>query len=1041
MDSGNPSVLFYQRGEHSLLSKHLQYKIRESLKTSSDTLNKLTDTFLTCLASPEKFPYHDLRLDRIFDLEVVCPSSAFTLLSFKGPQNMTAKQLNSIDNTIHPCLHVFSYDSSEITRYPVACYPLEPLHVVMHRATSSTGEDGSPASIISHGATTTAGAANSSAAAAINKTMRKRHARFPPVMCPSNRMYCSISEISLPDVTAEVQGLPKEFPLAILYLKELIKAHDQLSFENVTCALTHLLDFLDTLHLSPVIKDWIFPLVADLTRIRDKQDNVSWKPASQEKVARSSTPNRFFLELLLLRERESADQSLPTHTVPLITSLAEHLEARKSKNGGGKSPSPQPAKGKQMTPATLMFHISNFISSHQKSNKSMTDPNFSYYFNSLNDLCLALNEVSEIMVNPYEIIPCSTQPPEVSPSGTPSRKASTTDSGSVSGVSSSPSSQVVPFSAVTKRPFAKAARKRQVVPSKDGFKVLKDIKKSTGGTSSGAGASGSGLSTGLASKAGTVPSTTSEDGFLVFAKASEIEWFNNQVIITRVLRDIVWHAPNDGQCVEASQVLIGTVLEKLKYPSIHNRLLVIQDAPVNIDGMSIEASLIRALRGCGGIHGNEMWISGNSAVVEIRSLAKVNEAYETLKQNKVWYPLEDYVLYPNVSVYKVSEYLNVMASSAQSSTSENNQEGDRVLWKFLKSKLADPEISGKLSFKAREMLTAIFMSCYGTTIPFVIETSGETSDAEGEGEEEGGSSVSVNKMIILSEEQMTLKNPGNLLDLFFGALKGSPRLQDPEKDALSRFGEKMKSAPVILHDHCSDIKNEIGDKDTDKDVKDGADCGSTSSEGPVVLQQQDQQRVQEDTGLSLHGFLDWCTDLMKTQPNYLWKALFSAGYDLRLERVWLCQDPPIIHSYFHNPEKWNLEKDAALISYVDQFSQSLHIDPTRIQPSELCLTESDYLNPSFTTLQGVPSGYLRVRWGMFQKMNTLISKKLLAHGSLHNVKSSRRSLANLLNASRHLLLYYTKDTYLYKIIHVSAFRGSDTPTPEITLDPVSAIGS
>jgi hypothetical protein len=40
--------------------------------------------------------------------------------------------------------------------------------------------------------------------------------------------------------------------------------------------------------------------------------------------------------------------------------------------------------------------------------------------------------------------------------------------------------------------------------------------------------------------------------------------------------------------------------------------------------MQIETSLQKALKDCGGIFENEVWVSGNSAVVEIKCAAKVH---------------------------------------------------------------------------------------------------------------------------------------------------------------------------------------------------------------------------------------------------------------------------------------------------------------------------------------------------------------------------------------------------------------------------------
>ncbi|ODM93291.1 putative E3 ubiquitin-protein ligase HECTD4, partial [Orchesella cincta] len=90
-DCGNPSVLFYK--DHDLLSKCLRHKIRSAstTKDSLDSVDELTGKFLQVLEHPEKFPSHELPLDRITDFEIVTPNSAFTLISFKGPPSPSAK--------------------------------------------------------------------------------------------------------------------------------------------------------------------------------------------------------------------------------------------------------------------------------------------------------------------------------------------------------------------------------------------------------------------------------------------------------------------------------------------------------------------------------------------------------------------------------------------------------------------------------------------------------------------------------------------------------------------------------------------------------------------------------------------------------------------------------------------------------------------------------------------------------------------------------------------------------------------------------------
>ena len=278
-------------------------------------------------------------------------------------------------------------------------------------------------------------------------------------------------------------------------------------------------------------------------------------------------------------------------------------------------------------------------------------------------------------------------------------------------------------------------------------------------------------------------------------------------------------------------------------------------------------------------------------------------------------------------------------------------------------------------------------------------------------------------------------------------MKGQSEVDSLVTRALKKFGQKINGTsqfPQIVDAENIANEKEKESESKSKLAKEKQAKSSSRDEGLKKLEEiipSPTDATGAVLGLSLHGFMEWCTSLMKTEVNVLWKGLLSAGYDIRLDRIWVNSEPQEIHAYFHNDDKWCAEKDAALITFIDQFGQSLHIDPTRIHPPEVYLTESDFVNPAFAVLQGTDIAYLRVRWGMFQKMNNLVGKKLVPLISLHNYKSSTRSTARLLHDSRQLLLFFVKENYLYKIIQVSAARGGETPTPEITIDPVSSIGN
>jgi hypothetical protein len=105
--------------------------------------------------------------------------------------------------------------------------------------------------------------------------------------------------------------------------------------------------------------------------------------------------------------------------------------------------------------------------------------------------------------------------------------------------------------------------------------------------------------------------------------------------------------------------LIQDSLDSVNTPTSPSRLFVIIGAPNKIEEMPIETSVSRGLNETGGIYGNELWISqdGVDVVVEVRTACKAEKAFEILKLNQTWYPMDNFMLYPAVSVYRVKNNL------------------------------------------------------------------------------------------------------------------------------------------------------------------------------------------------------------------------------------------------------------------------------------------------------------------------------------------------------------------------------------------------
>jgi len=134
-------------------------------------------------------------------------------------------------------------------------------------------------------------------------------------------------------------------------------------------------------------------------------------------------------------------------------------------------------------------------------------------------------------------------------------------------------------------------------------------------------------------------------------------------------------------------------LKEMKWSTSHGRLFVSYGAPNNIPNRSTETSVSRALNGSGGIYGNELWLSEDETelVVEIRTLARADEGFEALRRNLAWYPVEDFIVYPSVSVFRVNNLLET-----------GNRRADTVLIEYLRQKVRIVIIVMRRAYKTDE---------------------------------------------------------------------------------------------------------------------------------------------------------------------------------------------------------------------------------------------------------------------------------------------------------------------------------------------------
>jgi len=93
--------------------------------------------------------------------------------------------------------------------------------------------------------------------------------------------------------------------------------------------------------------------------------------------------------------------------------------------------------------------------------------------------------------------------------------------------------------------------------------------------------------------------------------------------------------------------------------------------------------------------------------------------------------------------------------------------------------------------------------------------------------------------------------------------------------------------------------------------------------------QKQQNYVDDDWGLSLFGFVGWCSQLAKDNVCALWRAFLETGHDFRLDKVSVDANQL---AHILTTGEWTKEMDATLVTYVDQLAETLRLPPQSIHP-------------------------------------------------------------------------------------------------------------
>ncbi|KAH9492163.1 putative E3 ubiquitin-protein ligase HTD4 [Bulinus truncatus] len=393
------------------------------------------------------------------------------------------------------------------------------------------------------------------------------------------------------------------------------------------------------------------------------------------------------------------------------------------------------------------------------------------------------------------------------------------------------------------------------------------------------------------------------------------------------------------------------------------------------------------------------------------------------------------------------ENLNVQTVSPALLT---EPEANPALEKYLLYKLSGKVGSHTLSPAVTQVLTEIFYSS------FFVDQHHESGE------------------ISLTKEQILNTTPENLLAPFLNAVRASKKplpeavtcllrqygivkSQDKDVSPLSiEKGSKGKTTkkPVSksqkekqalgLLEKSQEEKSQSADKEklptSGKEESEKSEKSPKDKEGAtadVMVKESKSITKCEGRFLVLSSFLQYCQDQVKQDLRALWKGLFACGFDLHLER---CSCPDVGTAY-HLMNDWTIDKDTALVTYVNELCSRLAISSARLHPHEVRILEAHLINERYSCLQGLPFESIRLRFAFLQDLNNSLETSFLPLIDLRPTNVYSRSTAFVLSQLRSVIFYDTKVNFINRVLNASAKRKPDQAAPEITLNPLESIGT
>ncbi|XP_059095573.1 probable E3 ubiquitin-protein ligase HECTD4 [Tigriopus californicus] len=163
-------------------------------------------------------------------------------------------------------------------------------------------------------------------------------------------------------------------------------------------------------------------------------------------------------------------------------------------------------------------------------------------------------------------------------------------------------------------------------------------------------------------------------------------------------------------------------------------------------------------------------------------------------------------------------------------------------------------------------------------------------------------------------------------------------------------------------------------------------------------------------------------------------ALANCGYDHNLEQMFSQE----LHQ---SDSQWTPESDNQLVHWMEDTAQDLDLNPSQIHPQEVHLSPEDHLKSEFSLLHTQSDQELGKHAALILAWNEAVFRDLIPNIPLSCDHSNRQSTAAFLTRHKSKLFFSHKETYLNQILNASCQRGRDQVAPEVSLNPITSIGS